>query len=93
MAIKRVRAIVTGQVQGVYFRTYTQDEAQKLGLAGWVRNLPDGSVEATIEGEADKVDKLVAWLSTGSPLAEIKGVETFDEEPLHEQSAFNIRYN
>jgi acylphosphatase len=93
MAIKRVRATVTGRVQGVYFRTYTQDEAQKLGVAGWVRNLPDGSVEAAIEGDSDKVDQMVNWLKTGTPMAEVKSVETTEETPLNEQSAFNIRYN
>lgn len=93
MATKRVRAIVTGRVQGVYFRTYTQDEAQKKGLAGWVRNLPDGSVESTIEGEAAVVDEMVEWLRGGTPMAEVEGVETFEEEPLNEQSSFNIRYN
>ncbi len=93
MAIKRVHAIISGRVHGVYFRTYTQDEAQKLGLTGWVRNCSDGTVEAAIEGEAGKVDKLVEWLNVGSPMGEVTGVEVAEEAPLNEQGAFNIRYN
>lgn len=93
MAIKRVRAIVSGQVQGVYFRTYTQDEGQKLGLTGWVKNCPDGTVEAAIEGEDSKVDQLVKWLHIGSPIGKVTGVEVTEEPPLNEQGTFNIRYN
>ena len=92
MAIKRVLVTVTGSVQGVYYRTYTQDEATKLGLHGWVRNLPGSGVQVAIEGEADKVDQLVQWLHTGSPMATVTGVTVVDEKPLNETIPFNIRY-
>lgn len=93
MAIKRVHAIISGRVQGVYFRTYAQDEAQKLGLTGWVRNHRGGAVEAAIEGEESKVDQMVAWLHIGSPMGEVTGVEVTEETPLNEKGAFNIRYS
>ncbi len=92
MPIKRVLATVTGNVQGVYYRTYTQDEAIKLGLHGWVRNLPGSGVQAAIEGEADKVDALVKWLHTGPPTASVTGVEVVEEKPLNDPIPFNIRY-
>ncbi|OIP49513.1 MAG: acylphosphatase [Deltaproteobacteria bacterium CG23_combo_of_CG06-09_8_20_14_all_60_8] len=92
MATKRVLATVTGKVQGVYYRTYAQDEASKLGLHGWVRNLPGSGVQAAIEGEADKVDAMVKWLHTGSPMSEVTGVEVVEEKPLNETTPFNIRY-
>ena len=56
MSVSRVHVIVRGRVQGVYFRDYTRREAQALGVNGWVRNLPDRSVEAVIEGEAGSVE-------------------------------------
>jgi acylphosphatase len=55
---KRAHVIVEGRVQGVFFRAYTSDEAKKLGLTGWVRNRPDGTVEALVEGDADSVVNL-----------------------------------
>jgi acylphosphatase len=58
LARKRIRAVVQGRVQGVFFRAYTQEEAQRLGLVGWVRNRPDGTVEAVAEGEAERIDQL-----------------------------------
>ena len=58
---RRVHVIIEGRVQGVFFRAYTRDEAAKLGLSGWVRNRPDGSVEALIEGEKTAVEKMLQW--------------------------------
>ena len=92
MAKKRVHVVVEGKVQGVYFRTYTQAEAQKLGLAGWVRNMSDGNVEAAIEGETDKVDQLLAWLQVGSPLAQVSRVLVAEEKVVGDTGVFNIRY-
>ena len=67
---------VTGLVQGVFFRVWTRDEARRLGVAGWVRNCPDGSVEAHLEGEADKVERMIALLREGPPQARVNKVET-----------------
>lgn len=93
MARRRVVAVVEGLVQGVYFRDYAQKEARSLELSGWVRNRPDGTVEAVLEGEAKKVEQMLAWLHIGSPQAEIKEVQVTEEQPLGDKTAFAIRYN
>lgn len=93
MAQKRVTVRIAGLVQGVFFRDYTQNEARRLGLSGWVRNRPDGSVEAVIEGETHRVEQMIAWLHLGSPQAEVKKVEITEEEPLGDTSSFAVRYN
>ena len=74
------RVVVSGEVQGVYFRDSCRTEARKLGIAGWVRNLADGTVEAVFEGEPDAVDRMVAWAHHGPPTASVDRVEVFDEE-------------
>lgn len=89
---KRVRVHIEGLVQGVFFRAYTREEAQKIGLSGWVRNLPDGSVEAVIEGEASLVDRMIQWCHKGSPSSQVDWVEVKEEEPQGESGDFIIRY-
>jgi len=93
MAKKRVVARVEGVVQGVYFRDYAQKEARSLDLSGWVRNRADGSVEAVLEGEAEQVDRMLAWLESGSPMAQVSKVSTEEEHPLGDKTLFAIRYN
>lgn len=92
MTLKRVHVVIEGKVQGVYFRTYTQAEAQEIGVAGWVRNRPDGNVEAAVEGESEKVDKMIEWCKAGSPMSEVSRVLVAEEKPLNETGTFNIRY-
>ena len=92
MSVKRVHVVVEGKVQGVYFRTYTQAEAQNIGVGGWVRNRPDGNVEAAVEGENEKVDKMIEWFKTGSPMSQVSRVLVAEEKPLNETGLFNIRY-
>jgi acylphosphatase len=92
MANKTIHAIIEGRVQGVYFRDYTRREAERLGLGGWVRNLRDGSVEALIAGESDKVDQMLAWLHRGSPLAIVTGVTTMERSHEDTFPDFTIRY-
>jgi len=70
---------VRGTVQGVAFRWHTKERARELGLAGWVRNLPDGRVEAWIEGEVPAVEEMLAWLRRGPPSARVAGVEIVEE--------------
>lgn len=91
MGIKRMRAIVHGRVQGVFFRDYTRRQAQELGLAGWVRNQPDGTVEAVVEGDAGKLTVMREWLHSGSPQSEVVSLDINEEEPCGE-AGFTIRY-
>jgi acylphosphatase len=76
--VKRVRVVVRGRVQGVGFRAATADVARRLGLAGWVRNLPDGGVEVEARGKAAAVDALVAWLRRGPSYAHVRGIDVDD---------------
>jgi len=62
-------------VQGVWFRESMRSEAEQLGVTGWVRNLPDGSVEAVVQGESLAIDMLIAWSRNGPPLARVEQVE------------------
>jgi acylphosphatase len=89
--VKRARIRITGRVQGVYFRGETYDRARSLGVAGWVRNAPDGSVEAVFEGEDERVDALVAWCRRGPAAARVAGVEIAWEPPTGE-SQFRVAY-
>jgi acylphosphatase len=73
---KSLEVGVHGRVQGVSFRYYTEREAARLGVAGWVRNEPDGSVAAHFEGAAADVDALVEWCRAGPPYARVERVET-----------------
>jgi acylphosphatase len=77
----RVRVVVSGRVQGVFFRASCADEARRRGLGGWVRNLPDGRVEAAFEGEEPQVAAMVEWCRRGPPGARVDAVETRAEEP------------
>lgn len=86
----RVNVLVTGQVQGVGFRWGAQRAAQERGLSGWVRNLPDGRVEAEIEGGRDAVDGMLAWLAHGPSTAEVAGT-TVTEVPATGGSGFEQR--
>ena len=88
---KRIQASVDGRVQGVAFREYTRREALRLGLSGWVRNLPDGSVELTFEGPATQTEALLSWLATGSPSSQVARVKYIELAPLGETGPFVIR--
>lgn len=76
MALKQVQLFVRGRVQGVYFRASTQREARRLGLTGWVRNRPDGSVEVVAEGEEVQIRELYGWAQKGPSAARVDRVET-----------------
>ena len=83
---------VEGRVQGVFFRDFTKREALQLGLAGWVRNMADGSVETVFQGESEAVKKMLQWLSHGSPHAKVTKVETKKLEDATPHTRFTIRY-
>ncbi len=87
----RVHVFVSGKVQGVFFRSGTKDKAEELGLAGWVRNLQDGRVEAVFEGEEGKVEKMVEWCRKGPEYARVTGVEVIPEPYMGEFSGFLLR--
>jgi len=72
--MRRVRAIVTGRVQGVGFRAFAVDEARDHGLTGWVRNRADGTVELEAQGDDARVAALLAWCKVGPPAARVSGV-------------------
>jgi acylphosphatase len=81
VAVKRVHVVVTGRVQGVFFRVETERRARTAGLAGFVRNTPDGDVEAVFEGPGPEVDALVDWCRDGPALAVVEHVAVKEEEP------------
>jgi acylphosphatase len=89
----RAHVYVSGMVQGVFFRTETQDEAIRQGVTGWVRNRPDGRVEAVFEGEREAVDKLVEFCRHGPHGARVTNVEILWEEYKGEFQGFRIRYS
>lgn len=74
-----MRVVVHGQVQGVFYRDTCRRQAQAAGVGGWVRNGPDGTVEAVFEGGRGTVDQMVAWCRSGSPQAEVERVDVFEE--------------
>jgi acylphosphatase len=86
----RRRVVVSGRVQGVFFRDSCRARAQKAGLSGWVRNVDDGTVEACFEGDAEAVDELVAWCRSGPDSAHVRDVDVIDEEPRGEEG-FGVR--
>lgn len=76
----RAHVYVSGRVQGVFFRYETKKEAEKRNVKGWVRNLPDGRVEAVFEGEKENVEKLIEFCHRGPSLARVEKVEVLWEE-------------
>ncbi len=89
---KAVRVIISGRVQGVFFRKRTEETADLHQVTGWVRNRRDGKVEAFFEGDADKVDRVLEWCRKGPSMAEVAGLEISDESYAHKYDDFSIRY-
>lgn len=89
MAVRR-RVVVSGRVQGVWFRESCRREAEAAGVGGWVRNRADGRVEAAFEGEPTAVLAMVTWCRLGPPRAEVTGVDVTDEELMGEVG-FRVR--
>ena len=86
----RYRALVSGRVQGVWYRESCRRQAVVAGVAGWVRNNGNGKVEAVLEGEPGAVDQLVAWMRIGPPQARVTYLELRPETPLGERG-FEVR--
>jgi acylphosphatase len=87
--MKRAEVVVRGAVQGVFFRVETRDRARSLRLAGWVRNAPDGSVEAAFEGEDERVESMVGWCRRGPRGARVDDVEVTWTE-VQNEDGFSI---
>ncbi len=88
----RARAVVEGRVQMVFFRYSTREEAQKLGVTGWVMNRSDGAVELVAEGPKEAVDALIEWAHTGPPNARVTNVTVTVETRTGEFESFDMKY-
>ncbi len=89
MIAKRIR--ITGHVQGVFFRAWTREQADRSGVAGWVRNCADGSVEAHVEGEEAAVERIISLLHDGPPGALVEQVNVADDKPENDEG-FAVRH-
>jgi acylphosphatase len=89
---RRIRAIVSGRVQGVSYRASTVAEARRHGLVGWVANLPDGGVELEAEGPDERIAALLAWCAHGPPAARVTGVAVVELAATGAEPDFEIRY-
>ncbi len=90
--MKRLYLRISGKVQGVYFRSSAQDKARELGLAGWVKNMPDGTVETVAEGEEEKLKEYMHWCEKGPSSAWVEGIDEKWEEATGEFEGFNIKH-
>ena len=88
--MRRIHAIVSGRVQGVSYRASTASEARRLGVTGWVRNLPDGRVELEAEGQEDKISSLIAWCENGPPSAKVSEVAVDEIPATGHDTAFSV---
>jgi len=88
----RAHVFIAGRVQGVFFRSETRHEAKRHGVNGWIRNLPDGKVEAVFEGEEQDVKELIEFCKRGPPGAKITGINIVWEDYTGEFRNFEIKY-
>lgn len=88
----RIHIIISGRVQGVFFRDFTRQQAKSLGLRGWVRNLANGDVEVIAEGEKDKLEALIRVVKIGPPYAQVDNCQIEWSEFQNEFSDFRIVY-
>lgn len=89
--MKRVKLTIVGDVQGVFFRYFAKQEADRLSLSGWCRNEADGNVFVVMEGEEKNVDRFVNWAKKGSELATVENVEIAQEKYTGQEQGFEIR--
>jgi acylphosphatase len=87
-----LRVTVVGQVQGVYYRQSLVPVAAGHSVRGWVRNRPDGAVEAVLQGQRSSVEAVIAWMRHGPPRAMVAGLESEPEEPGAQYDDFTVRY-
>ena len=86
-----MRIIVTGKVQGVFFRAHAQDSAVKTGIKGWIRNLENGSVEIVAQGERENMEKFVNWCRRGPDSARVENVSAAKEHVAEKFTDFSVR--
>ncbi|NIP40606.1 MAG: acylphosphatase [Candidatus Aenigmarchaeota archaeon] len=87
----RVHLLISGEVQGVFFRASTRDKAVDLGLKGWIRNLMDGKVECIVEGEKERIEQLIEFCKQGPEGSKVDNIEINWEKPKDEFGSFDIR--
>jgi len=87
----RVHLLVSGKVQGVFFRLNTKNKAEELGIFGWVKNLSDGKVEILVEGEKERIEELIKWVKKGPLFAKVKELEVEQREFKGEFNFFEIK--
>lgn len=89
--MKAIRIVVSGRVQGVCYRASTREQAERLGVAGWVRNLPDGDVEVYAEGQRSALTELAKWCERGPDFAHVANIQVDWCPAQGDQSGFTIR--
>jgi acylphosphatase len=91
MKLTRKHVLVSGKVQGVGFRWSARSEALKLGLTGWVSNLPDRRVELCFQGKQEAVDKMLNWCRSGPPCSIVTGIFVSEDTPIEGETVFEVR--
>ncbi|PZR12643.1 MAG: acylphosphatase [Archangium gephyra] len=91
MALRRVHLRIIGLVQGVSYRASTRDEAMRLGVKGWVRNLPSGEVEVVAEGSSELLERFVTWCNRGPDAAHVKDVQVTEQPVDTPFTTFEVR--
>jgi acylphosphatase len=90
--LARARVLISGRVQGVFYRAHTRDQARARGLQGWVRNLPDGRVAAVFEGRRDVIEDMLAWCRQGPPYAMVDDLMVDWQPYVGDVEDFKIAY-
>ncbi|MFP3869796.1 MAG: acylphosphatase [Syntrophobacteria bacterium] len=93
MSKARAHVLISGHVQGVFFRAYTQQAALERGVHGWVRNTRDRRVEAVLEGEKEQVQDMIRWCHRGSPMSQVTAVDVDWQEYSGEFNDFSVKYS
>jgi acylphosphatase len=83
---------ITGRVQGVWFRAFTQEKAKQFGIKGWVKNTPDGNVLVVAQGEKKDIETFIDYLRTGPPMARVDKIFTSEINGLSDFNTFSIKY-
>ena len=91
MAVIARHLSITGRVQGVFYRAWTREQAERLGVAGWVRNCPDGHVEAHVEGDQAAVEQMIERLRDGPPAANVENLRVWDADTF-DFDGFEVRH-